>query len=166
MVTGHVRWYGTVLAAHSNVARVTGRTPEQITVSEAATFDALITAEEFPALRQAIDAGVFLSEGDPFMFAFERILDGIAAYLDALAAGGKRAGMAPWAELDDADIIGDKRSGKPARLCAMRRRNCATRSSSSAWPRATPATVWRVIRPDEQPGSHEPHRFTRVAPTP
>ena len=109
MVTGHVRWYGTVLAAYSNVARVTGRTPEQITVSEAATFDALITVEEFPALRQAIDAGVFLSEGDPFMFAFERILDGIAAYLDALAAGGKRAGMAPWAELDDADIIGDKR---------------------------------------------------------
>jgi len=109
MVTGHVRWYGTVLAAYSNVARATGRTPEQITVSEAATFDALITAEEFPALRQAIDAGVFLSEGDPFMFAFERILDGIAAYLDALAAGGQRAGMAPWAELDDADIIGDKR---------------------------------------------------------
>lgn len=109
MVTGHVRWYGTILAGYSNVARVTGLTPEQITVREAATFDALITAEEYPALRQAIDAGVFLSEADPFMFAFDRILDGIAAYLGTLAAGGERPGAAPWADLDDAEIAGDKK---------------------------------------------------------
>jgi len=109
MVTGHVRWYGTILAAYANVARVTGLTPEQITLREAATYDALITAEEFPALRRVVDAGVFMSEGDPFMFAFDRILDGVAAYLDALSVDGHRSAMTPWVGLADADVAGDKK---------------------------------------------------------
>ena len=69
---------------------------------------ALITAEAYPALRAAIDAGVFLSERDPFSFGFARILDGIEAYLvpspRAEAPRACRRGRP-----DDADIAGDKR---------------------------------------------------------
>ena len=109
LVTGHARWYGTVLAGYATQARTSGRTPEQITAREAALFDALISADGYPALRAAVDDGVFASDADPFMFGIERILDGVAAYLDVLAAGGKRVARAPWAVLEDADVDGDKK---------------------------------------------------------
>ena len=62
-----------------------------------------------PALRRAIDTGVFLSPADPFMFGFERILDGLEAYIDRLAKGGTRAATPGWATLDDAEVSSDKR---------------------------------------------------------
>ena len=109
LVTGHVRWYGTILAAYSAVSRNSGLTPAQITVQEAAIFESLITAEEFPALRRAVEAGVFLSEADPFTFGLERILDGIAAYMDALGSGRPHEPERPWHTLADADVAGDKK---------------------------------------------------------
>lgn len=109
LVTGHARWYGTVMAGYATQARTTGRTPEQITAREAALFDALISVDEYPALRAAVDDGVFMSEADPFVFGIERILDGVAAYLSALAAGGKRVAPAPWAVLEDGDVVADKK---------------------------------------------------------
>ncbi|MGC5172671.1 TetR/AcrR family transcriptional regulator C-terminal domain-containing protein [Microbacterium sp. DT81.1] len=109
LVTGQARWYGTVLAGYAATGRATGLTPEQITLREAALFDGLISADEFPSLRRAIDAGVFLSPDDPFMFGFERILDGLAAYIDRLEAGGARPAPAGWATLDDAGVASDKK---------------------------------------------------------
>jgi AcrR family transcriptional regulator len=109
LLTGQARWYGTVLAGYAATGRATGLTPEQITAREAALFDGLISGDEFPALRRAIDAGVFRSEGDPFTFGFERILDGIAAYIDGLGAGSARAEPSAWASLSDADVAGDKK---------------------------------------------------------
>lgn len=109
LVTGQARWYGTVLAGYAAQARTSGLTPEQITVREAALFDALISADGYPALREAVDAGVFVSEADPFQFGIERILDGVAAYLDALAAGGRRPDRPSWLALDDADVVIDKK---------------------------------------------------------
>ncbi len=109
LVTGHVRWYGTILAAYSAVSRNSGLTPAQITVQEAAIFESLITAEEFPALRRAVEAGVFLSEADPFTFGLERILDGIAAYTEALGAGRPHDPDRSWEALPDADVAADKR---------------------------------------------------------
>jgi AcrR family transcriptional regulator len=109
LVTGHVRWYGTILAAYATVGRMSGRTPEQITAHEAALYDSLISAEEFPSLRRAVDAGVFLSDADPFWFGLDRILDGVAAYLDVLGTAEPRRPTAPWAELADADVAGDKK---------------------------------------------------------
>ena len=109
LVTGQARWYGTVLAGYAATGRATGLTPEQITVREAALYDGLISADEFPALRRAIDTGVFLSPADPFMFGFERILDGLEAYIDRLAKGGTRAATPGWATLDDAEVSSDKR---------------------------------------------------------
>lgn len=109
MVTGHTRWYGTILAAYSNVGRITGLSPEQITAKEASMYDALISADEFPALRQAVDAGVFLSDADPFTFGFDRILDGVETYIASVSGGADRDAPGPWATLEDADVAGDKR---------------------------------------------------------
>lgn len=109
LVTGQARWYGTVLAGYASQTRTTGMSPEQITVHEAALFDALISADGYPALREAVDAGVFVSEADPFQFGIDRILDGVEAYLDALAAGGGRPARPSWLVLDDADVASDKK---------------------------------------------------------
>ena len=109
LVTGHARWYGTILAGYATQARVSGRTPEQITRFEGDLFDALIAAEEYPALRSAVDAGAFVSDSDPFRFGIERILDGVQSYLGVLAAGEAHETTAPWLVLDDEDVAGDKR---------------------------------------------------------
>ena len=99
----------------------------QITAHEAALFDALISAEEYPALRQAVDAGVFLSATDPFTFGFERVLDGIAAYLAAIAVDGHRPLRPEWIVLADADVAGDKKYREAHRPCEKPRKPCATR---------------------------------------
>jgi len=109
LLTGQARWYGTVLAGYAATARTTGLNPEQISAREAALYDGLISADEFPALRRAIDAGVFLSPADPFMFGFERILDGLEAYIGRIAAGGARPAGADWATLHDSDVAADKK---------------------------------------------------------
>ena len=147
LVTGHARWYGTVLAGYATQARTSGRTPEQITAREAALFDALISADGYPALRAAVDDGVFASDADPFVFGIERILDGVAAYLDALAAGGKRTAPAAWAVLEDADVAsGTRGSARRRRLCGMRIRHFATLGSSSGPRCETRASAMRGIR--------------------
>ncbi len=88
MVTGLARWAGIVFAGYDRAARERGLSTEQITVQEDALFRELITADAFPALRAAIDAGVFLADGDPFAFGLARALDGVAAHIAAIEAGG------------------------------------------------------------------------------
>lgn len=107
-VTGQARWAGNVFAAYARVAREGGWDDDEVTRREAALFDALITAEAYPALRSAIDAGVFLDGSDPFAFGFARGLDGIAAYL-ATEATARSPGTPGCPARDDADIAGDKR---------------------------------------------------------
>jgi AcrR family transcriptional regulator len=108
-ITGHSRWYGIVLAGYARTARESGMSPDEITAYEDNLFSTLITAEEFPALRRAVDAGVFRSSADPFAFGFERILDGIAAYIATLEAGGAHDTEVPWASEPDAEVLADKR---------------------------------------------------------
>ncbi|MFC4139999.1 MULTISPECIES: TetR/AcrR family transcriptional regulator [unclassified Microbacterium] len=108
-VTGQARWYGTVLAGYTEQARTSGMSPEEITVREAALFDRVVTAAEFPALRAAIDAGVFLAEGDPFRFSIERYLEGVEVYIAGLDRGDAHADAAAWLRDDSAAIAGDKR---------------------------------------------------------
>lgn len=105
MVTGQARWAGTIAAGYARRAKAGD---VEITAQEDAAFRMLITAEAFPRLREAIDAGVFLDESDPFSFALGMSLDGVAAYIER-AADGKTAPARPWAELEDADLAGDKR---------------------------------------------------------
>ncbi|MGP3534468.1 TetR/AcrR family transcriptional regulator C-terminal domain-containing protein [Microbacterium sp. RD1] len=115
LVTGHARWYGTILSVYARQARERGLTPEEISASEDALFSALITAEEYPALRRAVEAGVFRSEADPFTFGVERILDGVAAYIDRLSAGGERDAPAEWLSSASAPALADDKRYREAR---------------------------------------------------
>lgn len=108
IVTGSARWTGIVLAGYVRLEREHGMGDHELTRYEDALFRSLITADAYPALREAIDAGAFLDESDPFTFGLERSLDGVAAYIDA-AAAGRRPERAPWQGLDDAEIADDKR---------------------------------------------------------
>lgn len=108
-VTGAARWHGIVLAGYAQQERSTGMSPEQITAYEADMFDRVITAEEYPALRSAIDAGVFLSEDDPFRFGVERSFDGLEAYIAGLDRGEPHDDSNQWLESESAELAEDKR---------------------------------------------------------
>lgn len=108
MVTGAARWTGIVLAGYQRAGRDGGRSGEEITAYEDALYRSLITADAYPHLRAAIEAGAFLDETDPFVFGLERGLDGVAAYMDGFAQG-RTVERAPWAQLEDADIADDKK---------------------------------------------------------
>lgn len=108
IVTGAARWTGIVLASYARLERERGLDDHELTRYEDALFRSLITAEAYPALREAIDAGAFLDESDPFSFGLERSLDGVASYI-AGAAESRRPERPGWVGLDDADIAGDKR---------------------------------------------------------
>ncbi|WP_262002306.1 TetR/AcrR family transcriptional regulator [Microbacterium sp. Mcb102] len=108
-MTGHARWCGIVLAGYTEQARGSGLTPDEVSAREAELFDRVITAEEFPALRRAIEDDVFLSAADPFRFGVERTLDGVAAYIAALERGEPRSVATDWVDLEPAELAGDRR---------------------------------------------------------
>ena len=107
--TGHARWYGMVLAGYAETSRSTGMDADEVATREATLFDRVVTAEEFPHLRAAIDAGVFTAPDDPFRFGFDRLLDGVALYIERLEQGGARATVQEWIAVDPADLVGDKK---------------------------------------------------------
>ncbi|GEK86353.1 TetR/AcrR family transcriptional regulator [Microbacterium aerolatum] len=108
-VTGSARWYGIVIAGYAEQARSTGMSPDQITVHEAELFDRVITAEEFPALRGAIEAGVFLSDDDPFHFGIERVFDGVEAYIATIDRGEPKPEADSWLVSEPAEVAEDKK---------------------------------------------------------
>jgi AcrR family transcriptional regulator len=108
-ITGDARWCGIVSAGYTEQSRGTGLTPEQVAVREATLYDRVITAEEFPALRRAVDDDVFLSDADPFRFSLERVLDGVAAYIAGLDRGEPHAVSQEWIEVDPVEVAGDRR---------------------------------------------------------
>lgn len=108
-VTGHARWYGMVLAGYAEQARSTGLSPDEVAVREAALFDRVIAADEYPALRRAIDDGVFVSTADPFRFGADRILDGVESYIAGLDRGEPHVSEPEWLDVDPAELAGDKR---------------------------------------------------------
>ncbi|MBB4138265.1 TetR/AcrR family transcriptional regulator [Microbacterium invictum] len=107
LVTGQSRWTGMVMAGYARSMRERGVSDAEVTAEEDALFRLLISPDAYPDLRAAIDAGVFLEEGDPFSFGLARVLDGVDAYL-ARAADGARDAPRPWVTSDDADIAEDK----------------------------------------------------------
>jgi AcrR family transcriptional regulator len=108
-VTGHARWCGIVQAGYAEQSRRTGLSPQEVSAGEAELFDRVIEREEFPALRAAIDEGVFTSTADPFRFGVERTLDGVAAYIAGLDRGEPHTAPQPWLEVDAAELAGDRR---------------------------------------------------------
>src|SRR5690606_13981953 len=107
--TGSARWYGIVLAGYAETSRSTGMTSDEVTAQEADLFDRVITADEYPALRSAIDAGVFLVEDDPFRFGVERLLDGLEAYIAQLERGGPHRMHDQWLDIEPDELAADKR---------------------------------------------------------
>ncbi|WP_109211400.1 MULTISPECIES: TetR/AcrR family transcriptional regulator [Microbacterium] len=108
LVTGTAHWAGTILAGYSRSEREQGLDGDAIARNEDALFRALITEDAYPDLRAAIEEGVFLEDSDPFTFALERGLDGVAAYIAAVG-DADRPSARPWLGLDDAEITDDKR---------------------------------------------------------
>lgn len=108
-VTGEARWYGLVSAGYTDQARSSGLPAAEVSAQESALFDRVISADEYPALRRAIDAGVFTAEDDPFRFAMERTFDGVEAYIAALDRGEAHASDTEWIDVAPAEIAGDKK---------------------------------------------------------
>ncbi|MFD4961061.1 TetR/AcrR family transcriptional regulator [Microbacterium sp. NPDC058389] len=108
IVTGTAHWAGTILAGYTRVERELGGGTDAVARNEDAMFRSLITADAYPHLRAAIESGVFLENTDPFSFALDRGLEGVAAYI-AQVGEGRREQRQPWIAADDADIADDKR---------------------------------------------------------
>ncbi len=108
-VTGNARWCGIVQAGYTEQARGSGLGPDEVARRESELYDRVITADEFPALRRAIDDGVFTSPSDPFRFGIERVFDGVAAYIDSLDRGAPAQPVTDWIALDPVELAGDRR---------------------------------------------------------
>jgi AcrR family transcriptional regulator len=107
LVTGHARWAGIVLAGYARAQRESGASEAEVTRREDELFRSLITADAYPDLRAAIDAGVFLDEADPFAFALQRSLDGVAAYIQARQHGAPRE-VPAWEPPVHPAVAGDR----------------------------------------------------------
>ena len=110
---------------------------------------------------------MFLSATDPFTFGFERVLDGIDAYLAAHQRGRSPAAVEPeWVVLADADVAGDKRYREAHK--AVREAEKALRDARKLERIAARDARERLrgIRAADRPSSQQSHGFTRVAPTP
>ena len=84
-VTGLTRWEGLIARGYA-AATAEGRRPEDLDVQGAAVLAQFVTPAEFPALFDAMSAGVFdpaAADDDAtgFRFGLDRLLDGIAQYL-------------------------------------------------------------------------------------
>ncbi|WP_127792998.1 TetR/AcrR family transcriptional regulator [Agromyces sp. LHK192] len=110
LYTGNVRWRGIIERSYTEAARKAGIDPQEIDDARNDILDTLVTAEEFPFVRRAIDAGVFRDEyADPLAFGFERILDGVAAYVGERAAGMPRADPEPFHDDGDPAVLADRK---------------------------------------------------------
>ncbi|MFH8248897.1 TetR/AcrR family transcriptional regulator [Microbacterium sp. B2969] len=109
LITGHAYWTGRVIAGYTRVQRETGQETGDIARREDALYRELVTADAYPQLRAAIDAGVFLDESDPFAFAVARSLDGIAAYIGSLEQGAAHEEGQMWPAAPDAELAADKK---------------------------------------------------------
>lgn len=112
-VTGMARWQGTVMAGYQEQARTTGLSDAELAVREFQLYDAVVNEDNFPMLRQAIDAEVFVSEADPFRFGLDRGLDGVAEYIVSVtdrtdtSTGEEDSEEDPSASSSEADIRDD-----------------------------------------------------------
>ncbi|TPX00677.1 hypothetical protein FJ656_31570 [Schumannella luteola] len=79
-----VRWQATIMRGYSTVV-ASGGDPDAFDAATERMLGELVTAEELPFVRRALDAGAFdpTPGGDPFAFGLDRLLDGVEAYLAA-----------------------------------------------------------------------------------
>lgn len=87
LMSGHARWQATVERGYDEQARADEISPDDLDRQIAEMIATLVTPEQFPHLRPAIDAGVFTADADPLTFGLERMLDGVALYVESRSAG-------------------------------------------------------------------------------
>ncbi len=80
-VMAHNRFRGIVERGYLAGAEAAGASVDEYEHAGVAILDSLVTADQFPDVRAALDAGVFTGDADPFSWGLERLLDGIERYL-------------------------------------------------------------------------------------
>ena len=96
-IIAQVRWEGTVTRGELSASEAAGADVNELDAGAAQLLDELVTSEEFPFVRRAIDAGAFspVSGGNPFAFGLERVLDGVETYLATAPSRSPKATSAP-----------------------------------------------------------------------
>lgn len=88
LVNGCAWWHARIVTEIAATARERGQSEEDVLAQQGAAFIALAGGDRFPAVRQAIDAGLFAEEDDEddFAFGLQVTLDGIARLVERRAA--------------------------------------------------------------------------------
>lgn len=88
MLSGFSRWKATVYRGYQMASVSSGSTPDQLDASVNEMMRELITEDRFPALASAVQAGAFAPDAsDPFDYALELFLNGVAETLQRLEDG-------------------------------------------------------------------------------
>ena len=87
LLNGSAFWEARVIVEIGGTARERGSTIERETADYGAALSALVTAERFPALRRALDAGIFEDDADDFGFGLQLALDGIERLVERRGGG-------------------------------------------------------------------------------
>ncbi len=95
LVQGLARWTATIERGYRARAASDGVSPDDIDRVTEHILDTLITAEGHPQVRQALDHGILTAESDPFTFGLDRVLDGIALYIEARPERGDDRPVTP-----------------------------------------------------------------------
>lgn len=103
MLLAQARWEGHLSRGQADAAAEEGASRAELDGRRAAMLGDLVTAEQFPHLDPILRSGAFEdARYDPFVFAADRLLDGLQQYVQARGAGAPPA-AAPPAESDPAE---------------------------------------------------------------
>ena len=113
LVSGYAR---NAARLQTDLARAVATVDGDVTVQGSAWLDALrelVDEVRFPYLRPLVEAGTYAGEGDidDTAWGLERVLDGIAVYVDARAAGAPGAGRVTSASGGASDDAGGTAHG-------------------------------------------------------
>jgi AcrR family transcriptional regulator len=91
-VIAQVRWRSTIERGYTVAARE-GLAPESLDHRGIRILEAFVTEADLPFVARALAAGSFSpdADGDPFAFGLERVLDGVAQYLEGRPAAVRPA---------------------------------------------------------------------------
>lgn len=104
LVQGVARWTATIERGYRSRAASDGVSPDEIDRVTEHVLDTLVTAEGYPHVRQALDHGILTADADPFSFGLDRVLDGVALYVERRA---EHAEPAPAATGEEAPAATD-----------------------------------------------------------
>jgi hypothetical protein len=96
MLLAQARWEGHLSRGQRSAEAAEGAPPSEIDRRRARLLRELVTAEQFPSLVPVLDSGAFSDDDyDPFVFAVDRLLDGLTIYVTARQEGAAPAAAPP-----------------------------------------------------------------------